>query len=59
MKLLGTASAQKPGKVGAVTLLGRDQRLQFQQGADGLRVSLPTDRPATANIGIALKVHFV
>ncbi len=59
MKLLGTSSPQKPGKVAAVTLLGRDERLSFTQTADGLRVSLPKEKPQTADIGIALKVHFV
>ena len=59
LKLLGSASAQKPGKVMAVTMLGRDQNLSFNQAAEGLRVRLPVEKPATADIGIALKVHFV
>jgi len=42
-----------------VRLLGRDQQLKFTQDATGLRVTLPEDKPATADIGIGLRINFV
>jgi alpha-L-fucosidase len=54
---LGTAGA--PERVVDVRLLGRDEPLRFTQDAAGLRVSLPADKPATADLGIALRINFV
>jgi alpha-L-fucosidase len=42
-----------------VRLLGRDQQLKFTQDATGLRVTLPVNKPATADIGIGLRINFV
>jgi alpha-L-fucosidase len=56
---LATTSPQKPDKVVDVRMLGRDEQLRFTQDAAGLRVTLPTDKPATADIGIALRINFV
>lgn len=55
---LGTSSPQNPDKVEHVALLGRDQSLRFVQDATGLHVTLPTDKPATADLGIALRITF-
>lgn len=56
---LGLSSPQEPGKVMAVQMLGRNEFLRFRQEASGLTLTLPSDKPATADIGIALKVSFV
>jgi len=51
-----TNSPQNPPKVTAITLLGRPEGLKFTQDATGLRVTLPTSKPTTADIGITLKL---
>jgi alpha-L-fucosidase len=56
---LATTSPQKPEKVVDVRMLGRGEPLRFTQDAGGLRVTLPTEKPATADIGITLKISFV
>lgn len=56
---LGTRSPQQPAKAVDVRLLGRDEALRFTQEAGGLRVQLPVEKPAAADIGIALRVNFV
>ena len=53
---LGTASAAKPGKIKEVRLLGTDQKLKWNQAADGLRVELPPHYHPTADYAAALKV---
>jgi len=53
---LGTGSAQSPPKMQAVSLLGGPAKLKFAQEAIGLRITLPEERPAAAEIGITLKV---
>jgi hypothetical protein len=53
---LGTASAQSPGKMQAVSLLGGPAKLKFAQEPIGLRITLPEQGPASAEIGITLKV---
>jgi alpha-L-fucosidase len=58
IKALGTASPQRPKTVLDVRMLGRNEALMFTQDASGLRVKLPGEEPATANIGIALKINF-
>ncbi len=55
---LGTSSAQEPGKVSRVQLLGHGESLWFAQDARGLKVQLPKAKSATADIGITLKVNF-
>lgn len=54
---LGTASDQQPGKVAGVRMLGRNEPLKFTQDATGLQVTLAGDKPATADLGIALKIN--
>jgi len=53
---LGTASAQSPAKVQAVSLLGGPAKLKFTQEATGLRVTLPDQKPGSSDIGITLKL---
>jgi alpha-L-fucosidase len=53
---LGTNSQQNPAKINNVQVLGRDQNLKFTQDTSGLKVTLPADRPPTADIGITLKI---
>jgi alpha-L-fucosidase len=52
----GTLSPQNPPKITGVTMLGHDQTLKFIQEAGALKVIVPTGRPATADIGITLKL---
>jgi alpha-L-fucosidase len=56
---LATTSPQAPAKAVDVRILGRDEALKFTQDATGLRISLPADKPATADIGFALRVNFI
>ncbi len=58
LRSLGTSSAQNPDKVAAVRMLGHDALLTFTQAPEGLRVTLPGEKPATADTGITLKVTF-
>ncbi len=53
---LGTGSAQNPPKITSATLLGQNQNLKFSQEPTALNVTLPTNRPPTADIGITLKL---
>lgn len=53
---LGASSAQNPPKIIGATLLGHDQNLKFTQSPAALNVTLPTNRPPTADIGITLKL---
>jgi alpha-L-fucosidase len=53
---LGTSSPQNPAKITSATLLGHDQNLKFTQDATALNVTLPVNRPPTAEIGITLKL---
>ena len=53
---LGTSSPQRPAKITGVSMLGRDGQLKFTQDATALRVTLPGNRPQTADIGITLKL---
>jgi alpha-L-fucosidase len=53
---LGTASAQSPEKVHAVSLLGGPEKLKFSQEAAGLRVTMPEQKPEASEIGVTLKL---
>jgi alpha-L-fucosidase len=55
---LATNSSQQPEKVTDVRLLGRDEALRFTQDGTGLQVSLPGEKPATADLGVTLKINF-
>jgi alpha-L-fucosidase len=54
VKALGTSSAQAPGKVANVELLGHKGKVQWKQEADGLKVQTPAEKPS--DHAIALKV---
>jgi alpha-L-fucosidase len=43
---LGTASAQKPGKIANVEMLGFGGKLSWKQEETGLRVRMPEQRPS-------------
>lgn len=58
IRALGTESPQRPEKVMEVRMLGRNAALQFTQDADALRVRFPSDKPATAHLGVALRINF-
>jgi alpha-L-fucosidase len=53
---LGTGSAQNPAKITSVTMLGNDQTFPFSQDATGLKITVPSNRPQTADIGVAFKL---
>lgn len=59
IRSLATNSPQNPDKVVDVRMLGRKDPLRFTQDASALRVTLPSEKPATADIGITLKINFV
>jgi alpha-L-fucosidase len=50
---------QSPQKAVDVRMLGQEEPLKFLHDSTGLHVSCPAGRPATADIGIALRVRFV
>jgi alpha-L-fucosidase len=56
VKALGTASATQPGRVGNVQVLGTDEKLKWNQSADGLRVELPKSYRPTNDYAAALKI---
>jgi alpha-L-fucosidase len=58
IRALATNSPQQPAKVTDVRLLGRSESLKYTQDANGLNVTLPKEKPATANTGIALRINF-
>jgi alpha-L-fucosidase len=51
---LGLASAQAPGRVRNVELLGYKGELKWKQDESSLRVEMPTEK--ISDIGITLKV---
>lgn len=53
---LGTSSPQNPAKITGATMLGDSAPLRFKQEADGLKVTLPPNRPPTSVLGITLKL---
>ena len=59
IKSLATNSPQQPDKAVDIRLLGREaEPLKFTQETTGLRVTLPSTKPTTADIGIALRINF-
>jgi alpha-L-fucosidase len=58
IRALATNSPQQPGRALDVRLLGRDEPLRFTQDTTGLHITLPTTKPPTADIGIALRINF-
>jgi alpha-L-fucosidase len=59
LESLRTNSPHQPGKATDVRLLGRDEALKFTQDSTGLRLTLPSTKPAAADIGIGLRINFV
>lgn len=53
---LGTASPQKPGKIGNVELLGSKSAIKWTQEAMGLRMLFPPEKPCS--FAVTLKVTF-
>jgi alpha-L-fucosidase len=53
---LGTASPQKPGKIGNVELLGSKGGIKWTQEAMGLRMLFPPEKPCS--FAVTLKVSF-
>jgi alpha-L-fucosidase len=51
-----SAGPQQTSKIESIQLLGSNENLQFKQDVAALRVALPGAKPATADIGIALKI---
>ena len=58
IRALGAAGPLSSASIADVRLLGRNEPLKFVQGESGLRVDLPAQKPATADIGIALRINF-
>jgi alpha-L-fucosidase len=58
IRALALGGPQQPARVSDVRMLGRDEALAFSHDQTGLRVTLPGERPATADIGIALRINF-
>jgi hypothetical protein len=40
-------------------MLGHEEPLKFTHDGTGLKLTLPAEKPATADIGFALRVRFV
>ena len=56
---LGSATAQRPGRVAAIEMLGVSKSLTYKQNETALQVTLPDDKPRGSEIGVTLKVKFV
>jgi alpha-L-fucosidase len=56
LQSLGATSPQQPGKVLHVRMLGAGKSLTFSQENASLRVTLPDEKPVTADIGITLEM---
>ena len=54
---LGLASAQNPGKIGKVELLGYKGDLKWRQSDASLKVEMPAEK--LSDVGITLKVEVV
>ncbi len=56
IKALGKSAATNPGRITNVQLLGTDERVRWQQHADGLHVQLPGSYHPAVDYAAALKV---
>jgi alpha-L-fucosidase len=54
---LASTSAQAPGMIANVRMLGYGDNLKFVQDPTGLRISLPDSQPAMADLSITLEVR--
>jgi alpha-L-fucosidase len=59
IEALGSATAQRPGRVAAIEMLGVSKSLTYEQNETALQVTLPDDRPRASEIGVTLRVKFV
>ena len=57
IRALGTDGGQSTPRASDVRMLGRNEGLKFLQDKNGLHVRLSEQKPATADIGIALRVN--
>jgi alpha-L-fucosidase len=57
VKPLGTASPQNPPKIANVQLLGHKGKVEWKQEADGLKVTMPQEKPS--EYAVTLKVTMV
>jgi len=46
LRSFGTSAANRPPKVGRVELLGSTEKIRWKQNSDGLRIELPSRKPA-------------
>jgi len=58
IRSLGTSGPHQTPQIDDVRLLGRETALVFSQRGDSLHITMPADRPPTADTGIALRVRF-
>jgi hypothetical protein len=56
VKALGAASATQPGRVGNVQVLGTDEKLKWNQSAEGLRAELPKRYRPTNDYAASLRI---
>ena len=56
IQALGTSSANKPGKVAKVELLGTGAKLKWSQAADGLRIEVPKQYKPAVDYAAAFKI---
>lgn len=56
IQALGTAVSTNPGKIGNVQLLGTDERVRWEQRADGLNIELPQNYHPAVDFAASLKV---
>ncbi len=56
VQALGTSSAQQPGKIERVELLGTGEKVRWRQAAEGLRVTLPAQYKPAVDFAAALKI---
>ena len=53
---LGLSAATRPGRIGRIELLGTDQKVNWQQKTDALRVELPKLYKPAVDFSAALKL---
>ena len=56
IQALGTSSANKPGKVAKVELLGTGAKLKWSQAPDGLRIEVLKQYKPTVDYAAAFKI---
>lgn len=58
IKSLALDGPQQPRKAVDVRIVGMEEPLRFVHDTNGMRVSFPQNKPATADIGVTLRVRF-